>query len=125
MRYLLLVISILLTNIAFSQNFNKVYKSSYLIYEYGKWQTQQSLYPEGLYIILDGNEIKITNNKESKYITYGIPEKTKTDEYEYSIWNAYDKEGNSCSFIMKKFYNSDGFIMSFVYKYYAFEYITE
>ena len=78
-----------------------------------------------MFVIMDGYNIKITNEAESKYITYGSPTKNTTSEYESYTWDCYDKDGNQCLFIMKKFFGYERMAMTFILNNVALEYIVE
>jgi hypothetical protein len=120
----LLVFAIILTNFAYSQFFNKVIKSSFLTYQYGDWSESNINYPDNMYVIIDKFNIKITNIAESKYKTYGTPTKKKVGGMQSAIWDAYDKDGKSCLFIMKSYDDSESIICTILYDGYGFQYIT-
>ena len=125
MKKYLLLISILLSGVCYSQNFNKVYSATPYYYRYGEWVKGEVNYPERMFVILDGNNIKITNQAESKYVTYGNPTKSSTSEYTSATWDCYDKEGNQCVFIMKKYYQYERMVMTFITDNIALEYIVD
>ena len=120
----LLILSALFATVSFSQDFNKVYRCSYIKYVNERWVDESTNYPEGMYIFLDGNEIKITNDKQSKFVTYGNPVQKKYEGYVCNTWDAYDKEGRDCQFIMKYFYEKKIYVFMFMYYKYntGFEY---
>lgn len=97
-----------------SQEFNKVIKSTYEVYDDGKWVTKQTEYPTGIYIILDGDEITINNNAHSKFKTYGDPEKSQENKSTFYTWKCVDDKGKDCVFIMT-FVGSKLAIITFAY----------
>lgn len=124
----LLLLFLVISLVGFSQNFNKVYKSTCLKYSYQqqKWNDVMAKYPENMYITINGNDIKINNESQSHFKTYGVPEKSTYETHLAYSWDCLDKEGNSCTFIMKKF-NSGDLVLSFLYssEKIMFEYIIE
>jgi hypothetical protein len=114
-KAIFLLFAIAITTLCQSQNFNKVYRASYLKYIDGKWVNDVDKYPEDVFIILNDSEIKITNKNESKYITYGEKKNTKYETYDCNSWSAYDKNGKDCEFIMKYFYKEKVYVMMFMY----------
>ena len=125
MKKYLLLISLMLSGVCYSQSFNKVYMATPYYYQYGDWVKGESNYPERMYIILDGYNIKITNDAESKYVTYGNPVKNTTKEYTSQSWNAYDKDGKQCLFIMKSYFGYERMVMSVLYDKIALEFIVD
>ena len=128
MKKLLLVVTLLLvTTFCYSQSFNKVYKATYIKYINGRWVDGESTYPESMFIIMEGSEIKITNESESKFITYGDYQKTSYNDFVCYSWNCYDKKGNDCTFMMKKPYEGKRMVLMFIYSSLnvGLEYITE
>lgn len=125
MKKYLLIISLLLSGVCYSQNFNKVYCATPYYYQYGEWVKGKTNYPERMFVIIDGYNIKITNEAESRYITYGNPTKNTTSEYESYTWDCYDKDGSQCIFIMKKYYGYERTVMTFMIDKLALEYIVE
>lgn len=116
MKKITLMIALLfIWGASFSQNFNKVYSSVYSSYEYGTWVTKQTYYPKDMYLTIDGYDIRINNNDESHYKTYGSSQKTTYSTHDCFTWSCIDKKGVSCIFMMKKFYESGTYILSFVY----------
>ena len=109
----------------YSQSFNKVFKSQYLTYVDGSWIVKETFEPEGMYIILDGYDIKINNTHNSKYKTYGNPEKSVYTDYTCYSWGCVDDNGKDCTFMLKD-YGSKGIIMIFAYvsSGYALQYFT-
>ena len=67
-----------------------------------------------MYIIVDGYNIKITNESESKFVLYGEPEITTYSTHSTYTWGCYDKKGNSCKFMLKKS-NNGSTTMSILY----------
>ena len=125
MKKYLLLISLMLSGVCYSQSFNKVYCATPYYYQYGEWVKGEANYPERMYVIIDGSNIKVTNQAESKYVTYGSPTKTTKSDYESYTWDAYDKDGTQCLFIMKKYYQYERSIMTFMVDKFAIEYIVE
>jgi hypothetical protein len=103
MKKLLLVLLVSLSTITYAQKFSKVYRASLIAYENEAWVTKQNVYPKSIMVITNGNSIKITNENESSYMTYGEMEKKSYETFECYSWNAYDKEGKQCEIIIKYF----------------------
>lgn len=104
-KIILLLVFAITSVISYSQNFNKVYRASYIKYEGGRWVDDVTRYPENMFLILDGSEVKITNESESKYITYGNPKITKYETHNCSTWSAYDQKGRDWCF--RNYYNGN------------------
>ena len=121
----LLILAFILSNFAYSQYFNKVLKCSILYYQYDDWNESQQNYPDNMYVIIDKFNIKITNEAEAKYKTYGTPKSKKIGNMQTMTWDAYDKNGKSCLFIMKSFDDSDMIVCTILYNGYGFQYITK
>jgi hypothetical protein len=54
-------------------------------------------------VITKGKSVKITNEDESSYMTYGDMEKKSYENFECYSWWAYDKNGKQCEIIIKDF----------------------
>jgi hypothetical protein len=121
----ILAILLFITTIGFSQNFNKVYKANNYYYANGDWNLLESNYPERVFIITDKNIIKITNQSESRYATYGDAMKLEKADYQQMSWNAYDKDGKSCRIVIKNYHAYDRFSMDIIYDNYALQFICE
>jgi hypothetical protein len=124
-KIILLIALTLIATFTFAQSYNKVYKATYIQYINGRWVDGEYNYPDNMYIILNKNNIRITNNKNASYITYGSSTKKYYDGFECSSWDCYDVDGKSLTFIMKYFYEKKLWVMMFVYNGYGYEYITE
>jgi len=118
-----LLIGLFMTFTSFSQSFQKVAKAVAYSYINNEWVTDRTTYPETMYVIINGSEIKVTNKTESKYITYGYPKKENTSEYESNTWDAYDQDGDPCSFSMTRYYETEGYSIFVMYKRVAVQYI--
>lgn len=103
MKKLLLLLLVSISTITYAQKFSKVYRASLLIYENNEWVTKKNIYPKSIMIITNGNSVKITNENESSYMTYGEMEKKSYETFECYSWDAYDKEGKQCEIIIKDF----------------------
>lgn len=125
MKSKILVALLFVTTIGFSQNFHKVYKANAYSYTNGDWSIIESNYPERVFVILDKSEIKVTNQSESRYVTYGDANTLKKSEYEQTSWNAYDKDGKSCKIVLKLYYGYDRFSMDVIYDEYAVQFICD
>lgn len=114
-KAVLLVLITLTSIIGYSQKFEKVYRASVIKYDGSKWNSEKDVYPKNIFVITNGWEIKITNEAESKYITYGDVEKIKYEEFDCYSWDAYDKDGKVCQVIIKDFYKTKIQLMMFMY----------
>jgi hypothetical protein len=121
----LVLLSILICSIAFSQNFNHIYKSVYSEFNGYEWVTKSSAFPTDMYLVLNGNDISINNNDNSKFKTYGSSTKDEYDTHTCYSWRCVDKDGRDCMFLMKRYKSPVFFVMSFVYsdKRQMFDYI--
>jgi hypothetical protein len=95
MKKLLLLLLVFLSSITYAQKFNKVYRASLIVYENETWVTKQNVYPKSIMVITNGSSVKITNEYESSYMTYGVMEKKSYDTYECYSWDAFDKNGKA------------------------------
>jgi hypothetical protein len=104
----------------------KVYSMSTLSYDKYKsdWIREKTTYPKNLNVFIKGSEILITNEYEQKIFTYGNCEENKYDSHVSYGWNALDKDGTKCYFIMKRF-NDGEVIYMFIYNFVGIEYVTE
>lgn len=109
------IIGIFILNASIAQSYNKVYKTTLIKYEYGEWVDQESNYPEKMFVILDGKEIKITNEPGTKIIVYGDADITKSPSGNVYSWRAYDKDGNDCLFLMKRFVSTGNTLFTISY----------
>jgi hypothetical protein len=126
MKKLLAIITFMaISTYCHSQTFKKVFKSIYSEYKNNEWVDQLVNYPDALYLILNGNEITINNQTEAKYVTYGDVRRTYYPTHTASFWNALDKNGRSCTILMKTSENSNSISLSILYYGYCYEYITE
>lgn len=127
-KFSLFLLAILFISLAARcQEFRKVYKANYIEYANHKWTTEKSSYPDGLIITFNGREVMINNESNFKFYTYGDPEKKTFDDSYTASWNAVDKDGRNCYFMMRMFNDSRSMIVTIAYLSagYGFEYITE
>jgi hypothetical protein len=103
MKKLLLLLLVSISTITYAQKFSKVYRASLLVYENNEWVTKKNIYPKSIMVITNGNSVKITNENESSYMTYGEMEKKSYETFDCYSWYAYDKEGKQCEIIIKDF----------------------
>jgi hypothetical protein len=123
---LLLTLSIAFTVSAFSQSFKKVHRMALITYDKdkGEWVEDKVSYPNGLHVMIKGSEIIITSQSEQRVFTYGECEKNVYPKHITYSWDALDKEGTKCRFIMKHF--SDGAVVyMFIYQFMGIEYLME
>ena len=127
MKKTLLILFIFISSVAYSQEFRKVYKANYIEYANHKWTTEKSSYPDGLIITFNGREVMINNESNFKFYTYGDAERKNFADSYTASWNAVDKDGRSCYFMMRMFNDSRSMIVTIAYLSagYGFEYITE
>jgi hypothetical protein len=127
MKKMLLLLFVLINSVAYSQEFRKIYKANFIEYANGKWTTEKSSYPDGLVMTFNGREVSINNSGEYKFYTYGDPERKTFDDSYTAAWDAVDKDGRNCYFMMRMFNDSRPMIITIAYLKagYGFEYITE
>lgn len=94
------MIAVLISAITFSQTFYKVSRCSYSIYE-NEWKTQETNYPEKMFVIMNKSNIKITNESESNFILYGEVKTSNYSTHTAYTWDAYDKDGTQCRVMFK------------------------
>jgi hypothetical protein len=122
----MILVALMLTITGFSQSVNKVSKAQYLVYEGGTWITKTSKRPSNMFVILDKDNVSITNEARSRYVTYGEPEKVTYETFVCYTWSCVDSKGKDCSFLLKNFPdNSSIMIISYAAEGYAFEYFTD
>lgn len=123
---LLLTLSIAFTVSAFSQSFKRVEKMTLIIYDKdkGEWVDDKVTYPKGLNVMIKGSEIIITNEYEQRVYTYGECQKNMYSTHATYSWDALDKEGTKCRFIMKRFFDG-AVIYMFIYEFMGIEYLME
>lgn len=123
----LTIIASLFVMTSFSQTFDKVRKALYYTYEKEQWVAGTPTYPERMFIIIKGNDIKITNQSNSRYITYGDNRKENTKDYDSDTWDAYDQDGSTCTVMITKYFDAPGYSVFIMYadKNIAIQYITE
>lgn len=122
----LIIVLLLICSVSIAQKFNKVYKSTLLHYENNDWVEVMKKYPQDMYIVFDGKDIRINNTDESHYITIGEYKKNEYKTHTCYTWECMDRKGISCNFMMKSF--EDGsWIFCFVYprEHKMFEYQIE
>ena len=125
-KILLIICFISLSFYSFSQNMKKVYSMSVLSYNEAKsdWIRDKTTYPKNLNVFIKGSEVLIVNEYEQKIFTYGNCEEDKYETHISYGWNAIDKDGTKCYFIIKHFYNGQVIYM-FIYNGVGVEYVME
>jgi hypothetical protein len=112
MKKLLLLTSFVMLFVAscFSQELKKVSRMRVMNYDHRtkEFVNKETTYPKEIYVIIKGGVVHITSTKEQKIYTYGSPEKTNYDTHSVYTWPAVDKDGTSCTFMIKIF--NDGSI---------------
>lgn len=125
------MIAIALSLAAFCQTtFHLVKTVNYSQYINEEWVDQDTNSTEGkdIYMIFDGDKIKITNKNESSYLIYGDVTDRDFTKYTAKTWSAYDKNGESCYVMIKRPKVSTGLISVSVInmnKNECFEFIVE
>lgn len=96
----LIVVSLLFTLFSYSQEINRVVKSSKSQWDGIEWKTITTDYPKELFIVMKDWEIKIGDYKFKTYDTY------RKDIFETHVcytWKCVNGNGDKCTFMMKKF----------------------
>jgi len=102
MKKLLLLLSFaLISTFCHSQTVNKVYKSVYVSYYNGDWHDEKTMFPLDMYVTINKNSITINNDDKTSVMTYGDCDKKVFERHISYTWNAIDKDGERCSFMMK------------------------
>lgn len=98
----LIVVSLLLTIISYSQNFYRVVQASKSKSEWNgtEWKTVSSSKPTDLFVISKDWNITIG---EYKFRTYDDYEKTTYENHVTYSWKCINGEGAKCTFMIKKF----------------------
>lgn len=91
-----------------------------------QWVDKDYTYPNKMFVIVEGYNVKITNESESKFILYGEMETSTYSTHTTYSWDCYDKDGRSCRFILKKS-NGGTSTISILYSelLYCFQYSVE
>lgn len=109
----------------FAQKIYKITSSTYATYtNAGGWQDEKTNQnTDGLFLIVENDKIKVTNNANSIFYVYGQPEKKTFKTHNSITWDAYDNKGVSCRVMFKTFVEdiSIGFF-SVLYSDYSFDY---
>ena len=127
----LLMIAIVMSLASFSQaSFYLVKSVTYSQYINDEWVEQITKKSESnnVFMIFNGSSIKITNENESSFETYGDFTDKNYPSHNAKIWSAYDKNGNDCYIMIKKWKdNTEAISVSAIYpsKSELFEYIVE
>ena len=127
----LLMIAIVMSLASFSQaSFYLVKSVTYSQYINDEWVEQITKKSESnnVFMIFNGSSIKITNENESSFETYGDFTDKNYPSHTAKIWSAYDKNGNDCYIMIKKWKdNTEAISVSAIYpsKSELFEYIVE
>ena len=96
----LIVVSLLLTVISYSQDFNRVIKATKSEFKNDKWEIIDTQYPTDMFVIIKDWDIKIGTYKLK---TYDEPEKTTYEQHVCYSWKCVDADGDKCIFMIKKF----------------------
>lgn len=96
----LIVVSLLLTIIGYSQNFYRVVQASKSEWNGTEWKTVSSSKPTDLFVISKDWNITIG---EYKFRTYDDYEKTTFEDHVTYSWKCINGEGSKCMFMIKKF----------------------
>ena len=117
----LLLIGLLLSISSFAQQFYKVLDASYATYtdDYG-WKTQSTNIPKHIFAIFNDRTIKITNEDESLFVTYGEPLIKTYSTHTATIWDAYDKQGRDCTVMIRS--SNTSCVLSIIYNRVSFDY---
>ena len=127
----LLMIAIVISITSFSQaSFYKVISVTYSQYIDNEWVEQSTNNTESnnIFMIFNNSSIKVTNKNESSFVTYGDATDQDYPDHTAKIWTAYDKNGNDCYIMIKKWKNNtENISVSAIYpdKSELFEYIVE
>jgi len=100
-KVILMMMAVLISAITFSQTFYKVTQCSYSLYINNEWVTQETNYPKKMFVILNKENIKITNESESNFVVYGKVETNEYSTHTALTWDAYDKNAVQCKIIIK------------------------
>jgi len=125
----LLIAMIFTISLAYSQSFFKITRVNVLEYNTydHKWDTKNTNDPDNMMVIINGAKIKVTDNANSAYMTYGQEEKKIYTDHKATIWSAYDEKGRDCSVIITQYDGYKRFYLTVLY--YAsdrgYEYICE
>jgi hypothetical protein len=88
------------------------------------WIRDKTTFPKDLNVFIKGSEILIVNEYEQKIFTHGNCEENKYNTHISYGWNAIDKDGTKCYFIMKRFFEGQVIYM-FIYDGVGIEYVME
>lgn len=94
----LIVVSLLLTLLSYSQEFDRVVGVNYYTWTGKDWKYVESNYPKGMFIIIKDWDVTIGS---VKFRTYDLPDKTIYETHTTMAWKCVDELGNNCTFMMK------------------------
>ena len=122
----LIVVGLFLTLFSYSQDFQRVLKSTKLEFNNDKWTVVETQYPTDMFVILKDWDIRIGTYKLK---TYDTPEKSSYDTHVVFSWKAVTPDGEKCVFMIKKFKPeiTNHMVYSVVFEQYLmmYEYETE
>jgi hypothetical protein len=113
---MLIIAAFIVITSANSQTTDKIFKAVAWVYNNEEWQVVERSYPDNMYITMEGNDITISNESNSRFITYGDSRKENTDRYESYTWDAYDENHKKCIFSITKYFKVSGYSVFALYE---------
>jgi hypothetical protein len=104
-KILLTLLIIFVSTFCHAQSWDKVYYINFIKFEDGTWVDDKSQETDNTFILIKGSEVIIRAKDINRYMTYGDCQTKNYDTHIASSWKCLDKEGDDCTFIMKRFNN--------------------
>jgi hypothetical protein len=96
----LIVVSLLLTILSYSQDYNRVVRASKCEWKEDKWITVSTEYPKDCFVIIKDWDVTLCTYK---FRTYDEADKDVYDDHVTYTWKCVNGNGDKCFFMMKKF----------------------
>ena len=96
----LLVISLVVTTLSYSQDFNRIIRATKSEWRNEAWVTVAADNPVSLFVIIKDWDITIGTYK---FRTFDAPEKNVYETHITYTWKCVNGNGDKCLFMMKKF----------------------
>jgi hypothetical protein len=85
----------------FSQDIYKVIRCGVEEYINSTWVEKRFSEPDNMFVVVNGTNIKFTNQAETSLFTYGQKRERYFTNHKTLSWDAYDNKGSSLVFMMK------------------------
>ena len=99
-KLFIMVVSLLLTVVSYSQDFARVVKAYKMEFKEDKWVTVSTDYPKDMFVIIKDWDVTIGTYK---FKTYDEPTKTVYEDHVTYDWKCVNSDGVKCDFLIKSF----------------------